>query len=77
MDDVLPFPPLFWIELVLLGASGLALWLTVVSLKRSRNRDRYRAWQGRPVARPAVRRRARNQEAAIIGSDRMDLDGRL
>ena len=78
MDDALPFPPSFWIEIVLLSAAGLALWLAVISLKRSQSRHRYRAWQGRPVAisnRPTARGRAQN-EAAVIGSDRMDLDRR-
>ena len=74
MDDGLPAS--FWIDIALLSAAGLALWLAVISLKRSQSRNRYHAWQGRPVAtnkRPATRNRARN-EAAIIGSDRMDLD---
>ncbi len=77
MDDFLP--PSFWIEIVLLSASGLALWLIVVSLKRSQSRDRYHAWQGRPAAtskRPIDRNRAQNKEAATIGSDRMDMDRR-
>jgi hypothetical protein len=82
MDDALPFPPSFWIEIALLSAAGLALWLAVISLKRAQSRHRYRAWQGRPVAmsnRPTARDRAHNaqNEAAIIGSDRMDLDRRV